>query len=235
MARSGGLLDPPSGRGSDYAALSRLVRQAGLLDRQPGWYAVKFGGNTVLLGAGWATFALLGNSWWQLAVAVLLAVAFTQTAFLGHDAGHRQIFRRRPANDRVGLVLGNLLIGVSYGWWVGKHTRHHSHPNQVDRDPDVTIGAIAFTADQAQGRRGLTRVLARYQAWLFFSLLMLEAVHLHAASVKAVARGAVRFRRLEALLLLAHIAGYLTAVLIVLTPLRRRSSCWSTRACSACT
>jgi hypothetical protein len=78
-------------------------------------------------------------------------------------------------------------------------------------------------------------VLARYQAWLFFPLLMLEAVHLHAASVKAVARGAVRFRRLEALLLLAHIAGYLTAVLIVLTPLRRRSSCWSTRACSACT
>jgi fatty acid desaturase len=210
----------PASRGSDYAALSRLVRQAGLLDRQPGWYAVRLGLNTVLLGAGWTTFSLLGNSWWQLAVAVLLAVAFTQTAFLGHDAGHRQIFRRRPANDRVGLVLGNLLIGVSYGWWVGKRTRHHSHPNQVDRDPDVTIGAIAFTVDQAQGRRGLTRVLARYQAWLFFPLLMLEAVHLHAASVKAVARGAVRFRRLEALLLLAHIAGYLTAVLIVLTPLR---------------
>jgi len=207
-------------RGSDYAELSRLVRQAGLLDRRPAWYAMKIGLNTVLLGAGWTAFSLLGNSWWQLATAVWLAVAFTQTAFLGHDAGHRQIFRRRPANDRVGLVLGNLLIGVSYGWWVGKHTRHHSHPNHVDRDPDVTIGAVAFTADQARARRGLTRVLARYQAWLFFPLLMLEAVHLRGASVKAVTRGAVKFRRLEALLLFAHIASYYTAVLLVLTPLR---------------
>src|SRR6266511_1201121 len=209
-----------AGRGSAYAELSRQVRQAGLLGRRPGYYAARIGLNAVMLTAGWTTFFLLRDSWWQLVTAVWLAVVFAQTAFLGHDAGHRQIFRRRRANDLVGLLLGNLLIGVSYDWWVGKHNRHHSNPNHEDLDPDVIIGTVAFTPDQARARRGLTRVMARYQAWLFFPLLTLEAVHLHGASVKAVLRHTVRSRRLEALLLLAHLAGNLTALLLVLSPLR---------------
>jgi fatty acid desaturase len=207
-------------RGSDYAELSRRIRQAGLLDRRPTYYGLKIGLNTALLAAGWIAFFQLGDSWYQLIIAAWLAVAFTQIAFVGHDAGHRQIFRTRRPNDLVGLVHANLLLGVSYGWWVGKHNRHHSHPNHAERDPDIAIGAVAFTADQARARRGLARVMARYQAGLFFPLLLLEAMHLHSASVRALLRGPVRFKRLEALLLLAHVAGYLTAVLLVLSPWR---------------
>ena len=209
-----------AGRGSAYAELSRQIRQAGLLDRRPGYYAARIGLNAVMLAGGWTAFFLLQDSWWQLATAVWLAVVFGQTAFLGHDAGHRQIFRRRRANDLVGLVHGNLLIGLSYGWWVGKHNRHHSNPNHEDLDPDVVIGTVAFTPDQARARQGLTRVMARYQAYLFFPLLTLEAVHLHGASVKAVLRDTVKSRSMEALLLLAHTAGSLTALLLVLSPLR---------------
>src|SRR6266542_5229815 len=213
---SGQAATSPARRGSDYAELPRLVRQAGLLDRRPGYYAARIGLNTAMLAAGWTAFFLLRDSWWQLATAVWLAVVFAQTAFLGHDAGHRQIFRRRRPNDLVGLVLGNLLIGLSYGWWVGKHNRHHSNPNHVDLDPDVTVGAIAFTTDQARAKQGLTRVIARHQAYLFFPLLLLEAAHLHAASVQAVVRGTIRSSPLEALLLLVHGVGYLVAVLLVL-------------------
>jgi fatty acid desaturase len=90
----------------------------------------------------------------------------------------------------------------------------------VDLDPDVTVGAIAFTADQARAKQGLTRVIARHQAYLFFPLLLLEAAHLHAASVQAVVRGTIRSSLLEALLLLVHGAGYLAAVLLMLSPLR---------------
>jgi fatty acid desaturase len=208
------------GRGSDYAELSRRVKRAGLLDRRPGYYAAKTTLTIVLLAAGWTAFFLLRDSWWQLATAVFLAFAFTQVGFLGHDAGHRQLFRTRRASGLAGLVFGNLLIGLSYGWWVGKHNRHHSNPNHVDLDPDVTVGAIAFTADQARAKQGLTRVIARYQAYLFFPLLLLEATHLHAASVRAVVRGTVRSSSLEALLLLVHGVGYLAAVLLVLSPLR---------------
>jgi fatty acid desaturase len=209
----------PKGRWSEYTQLSRQIKQTGLLDRRRGWYAAKIGLNLLLLAGGWAAFAILGESWWQLVTAAYLAVVVTQIAFVGHDAGHRQILRARRANDLVGLVHANLLVGISFGWWVGKHDRHHSNPNHEDLDPDIGIAALAFTAGQVRDKRGLVRVVARYQAFLFFPLL-LEAAHLYTASVKAVLRGAGRANAVEALLLLVHVAGYVTALLLVLPPLQ---------------
>ena len=152
--------------------------------------------------------------------AAYLAVVFTQLAFVGHDAGHRQISRSRPANDRVGLLHANLLIGISFGWWVPKHNAHHTNPNHEDLDPDISIAALAFTDGQASSRHGLVRLLARYQAWLFFPLLLLEAAHLHLASAKAILRGSGRANLVEGLLLVAHVAGYVTALVLVLSPVQ---------------
>ena len=56
-------------RGSDYARLSRLIRSRGLLDRRPGYYAMKIVFTAALFGGGWAAFAVVGDSWWQLPVA----------------------------------------------------------------------------------------------------------------------------------------------------------------------
>jgi fatty acid desaturase len=206
--------------GGDYAELRRLIRQEGLLRRRPVYYAVKIAIVIALLGAGWAAFGLLGNTWWQMLVAVYLAVIFGQLGFLGHEAGHRQIFRSRRANKAVGLVLGNLLIGLSFGWWVNKHNRHHAFPNTDGKDPDIAIAAIAFTSDQARRKRGLARVVTRYQAYLFFPLLLFEALSIHVISIRSVLRGPARRRWLECLLLFAHCAGYLAAVAIMLPPLR---------------
>jgi fatty acid desaturase len=211
-----------TGRGSDYAALSRLIRQDGLLNRRPGYYAAKICVMAVLYVAGWAAVAALGASWYQLLAAVYLAVVFGQLAFVGHEAGHRQIFRSRRGNDAAGLLLGNLLIGLSFGWWTGKHNRHHAHPNQLGKDPDLDIPVIAFTAGQAAGRHGLYRLLARYQAYLFFPMLLLEAVSMHLVSSWAVLHGPGRpgRRGLEGGLLLLHFAGYLTVVALVMSPVQ---------------
>jgi fatty acid desaturase len=208
----------PRGRWSEYTQLSRQVRQAGLLERRRGWYAARIGLNLVLLAAGGVAFAVIGRSWWQLGTAAYLAVVFTQLAFVGHDAGHRQLFRSRRANDLVGLVHANLLVGVSFGWWVPKHNAHHTNPNHEELDPDISITALAFTADQAAAKHGLARLLARYQGWLFFPLLLLEAAHLHTASVKAVLGGRGRANLVEGLLLVAHVAGYVTALVWVVSP-----------------
>jgi fatty acid desaturase len=210
----------PTARWSEFTQLSRQVRQAGLLERRRGWYAARIGLNLALLAAGGAAFAALGDSWWQLVTAAYLAVVFTQIAFVGHDAGHRQISRSRPANNRVGLVHANLLVGISFGWWVPKHDAHHSNPNHEDLDPDIDIPSLAFTAGQARDKRGLARLVARYQAWLFFPLLLLEAAQLHVASAKAILRGSGRATVIEALLLLAHVVGYLTALVLVLSPVQ---------------
>jgi fatty acid desaturase len=153
-------------------------------------------------------------------VAAFLAVMFTQVGFLGHDAGHRQVFGSRRTSYVAGLLLGNLGIGLSCGWWVGKHNRHHAHPNQEDADRDIAAGALAFTAAQAGTSRGVARLVYRYQAYLFFPMLLLEAIGLHAASIRALTSQASRHRSWEAALLAAHVGGYLTAVLLVLSPVK---------------
>ncbi|SCG80475.1 Fatty acid desaturase [Micromonospora echinaurantiaca] len=206
-------------RGSDYADLSRLVRTVGLLERRRGYYAVRIGLVVGCFAGLWALVFLLGESWWQLGVAVALAVVFAQAGFIGHDAGHRQIARTRRANDLIGIVHGNLLTGISYGWWVDKHNRHHAHPNTVGKDPDITVAPLSFTADQAGRQRGLGALVVRYQAYLFFPLLLLEGLHLHANSVKAIL-GPRRIARrpVEAGLLALHLGGYLAAVFLLLSP-----------------
>jgi fatty acid desaturase len=209
-----------AGRWSEYTQLSRQIKQAGLLDRRHGYYTAKLILNLVLLAAGGAAFAALGDSWWQLVTAAYLAGVFTQIAFVGHDAGHRQISRSRRTNNLVGLVHANLLVGISFGWWVGKHDRHHSNPNHEDLDPDIDIPALAFSAGQARDKRGFARVVARYQAYLFFPLLLLEAAQLHVASAKGILCGRGRATVVEALLLLLHLVGYLTALFLVLSPLQ---------------
>jgi fatty acid desaturase len=206
-------------RGSEYAELSRQIKEAGLLERRPDYYAWKIAVTVGMLAAGWTAFVVAGNSWWQLAVAAFLAVVFTQIGFLGHDAGHRQVFASRRASYVAGLLLGNLCIGLSCGWWVDKHNRHHAHPNTEDADPDIAIGAFAFTAAQARASQGVARLLFRYQAFLFFPLLLLEGINLHLASVQALTRRASR-RLWEWALLTVHAAGYAAVVFLVLSPVK---------------
>jgi fatty acid desaturase len=215
-----GPVSAASGGWREYTQLSKQIKAAGLLERRRGWYGARIGLNVGLLAAGWVAFAVIGASWWQLLVAAFLAVVFTQIAFVGHDAGHRQLFRSRRANDLVGLAHANLGVGVSFDWWVGKHNRHHSNPNHEDLDPDISITALAFTPGQASSKHGLVRLVARYQGWLFFPLLLLEAAHLHLASVKAIAGGRGRANALEGLLLGVHLVVYLGALWLVLAPLQ---------------
>ena len=211
---------PAQPGGSEYAELSRLVREAGLLQRRTGYYTWKIVVTVGALAGGWAAFVVVGNSWWTLAIAGLLAVLFTQVGFLGHDAGHRQIFSSRRPSYVAGVLLGNLGIGLSYGWWVAKHNRHHAHPNTEGADPDIARGALVFSATQMNGRapRGIVRLIRQYQAYLFFPMLLLEGINLHVASVRALCGPASRHRRTEATLLAAHFAGYLALVLLVLGP-----------------
>lgn len=204
-------------RGSEYAVLMRRVREAGLLDRQVRYYGWKTAATAGAFGAGWAAFWMLGDSWWQLGTAAFLAVVFAQFAFLGHEAGHRQIFRTRRANYLYGVLAGNLAIGLSIGWWTSNHNRHHAHPNTEEADPDVS-GILAHSGGRAATGKGLRRFIFRYQAWLFFPLLFLEAASLHYSSVRAVVTWPIRHRVWEGALLAAHAIGYLSVVFLVLPP-----------------
>ena len=188
--------------------------------RRYGYYWAKLV-TVVALIAGWVVgFVWIGDSWWQLLSAVVLAVLMTQIAFVGHDAAHRQVFRSGRWNDWVSLVVANLLVGISYGWWRHKHTRHHANPNKEGSDPDIAMAALALTPAAAQRPRGpLLRWLVAHQGWYFFPLLLLEGASLHVNGVRRVfSRGVVERRWVEMGLLAVRFGGEIVLVLLVLSP-----------------
>ncbi|MBV2357085.1 acyl-CoA desaturase [Streptomyces sp. J2-1] len=213
------LPDPVEDRaGSDFARLSRRIAAAGLLERRPGYYTVRLSLVVVLYAGCWTAFASLGDSWWQLAVAAFLAFVFGQVALVAHDLAHRQVFRSRRASEIGGRIFGNLGIGMGYGWWTRKHTRHHANPNHEDLDPDVAPDILVWSTGQARRSTGLARLIGGRQALLFFPLLTLEGFNLHVAGVRALRSASIRHRVLEGGLLLVHFAAYLAALCVVLPP-----------------
>ncbi|MFD9244860.1 fatty acid desaturase family protein [Streptomyces sp. NPDC059556] len=212
---------PPPARpatGSDFARLSRKIQEAGLMARRPGYYALRIAAVTALYAAGWAAFVLIGDSWWTLATAAFLAFVFGQVALLAHDLAHRQVFRLRKASERSGRIAGNLGIGMGYGWWQDKHTRHHANPNHEDLDPDLDPDIFVWTQDQARTAKGLPRLIGRSQAFLFFPLLTLEGFNLHVSGVRSLFDRSLTHRVGEGVLLAAHFVAYLGALFLVLPP-----------------
>lgn len=212
--------DSAASNREDFAELSRTVRAQGLLTRRRGYYGAKIGLTIGALGVLAIAAALIGNSWWNVAVAVGLAFVMTQLGFIGHDAGHRQICTRRRHNDVIGLAVANLLTGFSFGWWLTKHNRHHAHTNRPDKDPDMAPGVLVYAADQLEGRGRLGRLWASAQAILLVPLLFLEALNLHVASVVALAHRRDRGALVEAGLLVAHGGRFFVAPFLLLSPLR---------------
>src|SRR6266581_1714898 len=218
--QSMGSLQPPSQQGErqqrDYADLKRLIVEAGLLDKQPAYYVFNAGLRLTLLTASLAFLLVVGNFWLQLLNAAFLAFVFTQIGFLGHDAGHRQIFNGAPRNDLFGL-LPSVLLGLSRSWWIDTHNQHHTNPNDLDLDPHTALPIFAFSEEQAQSKRGLLRFLVAYQSFYFFPVLLLNGIGVRAASVQYLLRAEARHRVVEASLMVLHLALYLGLVFYALS------------------
>ena len=207
---------------SSFRALTADVRSAGLLDRRLGHYWTKTALTVGAFGAAWWSFFALGSSWATLGIAVVLGILSTQFGFLGHDAGHRQIFTSGRANRLFGLFVGNSMIGLSYGWWVPKHNAHHAHPNEIGRDPDVGIGVAdpAVTSGSTDSHRNPGGWAAGRQAEIFFLLMLFRSTGLYLYGARDLIRRRDRTAAMEGSLLVAHAALYLTAVFWVLAPLQ---------------
>ncbi len=196
-----------------YAALLETVKDAGLLKRRIPFYAILFSGLTLALGGLCAGFFLLGSSWFQLLIAAALGVVLTQFAFMAHEAAHRQVLVTGKANDGVGRALGTFVVGISYEWWMSKHTRHHGNPNKIGKDPDIDTDTISFYEEAAAGKSGFGRWLTTHQGTLFFPLLMLEGVNLHMRSVSSlVEKRPVRGRKTELTGLAVRFGLYFTVL-----------------------
>lgn len=203
---------------SDFFELSRKVKDAGLMQRRVGTYVFRM----VLIGLAFAgAFTLLftmGDTYWQLAVAALFGVLFTQVAFLAHDGAHQQIFSTGKRNAWFSRIAGNLIVGMSYGWWTRKHGKHHANPNTIGKDGDIATGALVFIPGE-EDRTGFMGWITRRQGWLFFPLLTLFAFALHYNSVKSVWENRkLKHRWVELSLLAVRFISFPLLVILVLGP-----------------
>jgi fatty acid desaturase len=207
---------------SDYTELARRVREAGLLRRRYGAYALR--GALLAAGSALAVVASvrLGDSWWQLGVAAALGALLAQAGYLAHDAAHQQVLASPRANERLALVLSDLVVGLSSGWWMRKHGRHHAGPNRRGADPDIAPDVVVFTPEDgaaAQRRGGFRAWFAAHQGRLFPLLLLLEGVNLHRGAVLHLLRGGdTPHRRTEALLLAVRLGGTVVLLLWAFPP-----------------
>jgi fatty acid desaturase len=208
-----------SSHASDYSALSRAVKEAGLLKRRPGWYAMRVVVLLTLFAIGFTLLFTLGHTWWQLVVAVYFGIVFTQTAFLAHDAAHRQIFESGKRGEIFSRIIGNLFVGLSYGWWMNKHSRHHANPNTIGKDNDIHPGAIVFVPEDAAKRSGVAAWLTARQGWFFFPILLLAGMELHVNAVRAIVTGRdVNHRISEGALITVRLLGFAVVAVLALGP-----------------
>src|SRR5215208_1205473 len=211
----------PRSQTNRYAELKRIIKQKGLLDQQPAYFAGKSVLNLSLLAMSLTLLLILENPWLQLLNAAYLAFVFVQISLLAHDCGHRQFaFRASWKNECLTLIFGNLLLGVSRQWWIDKHNEHHGHPNQMDLDPDVDIPLLAFEEEQALEKRGFARSVVKYQAALIFPLSLLQAISMLRSSIEFLAAKKAKSTLVEALMICAHFALYFGLLFSVLEPLQ---------------
>ena len=204
----------------DYTALAAYVRESGLLKRRYGYYWTRLIAAVLAFAGIWVAVVLVGDSWWQLAVAAGLALVLTQIAFLGHDSAHRQIFNSGAWNDWTSRILAGAFAGLS----------HTVVAQQAQPAPRLAQPAGHGPGHRARGRRldggrrwtpapGFKGWFGRNQGWFFFPLLMLEGVSLHISSVRLLlAKGPVPHRWVEAPIVITRLALYVGVLFYLLPP-----------------
>ncbi len=205
---------------STYSDLLRRAQDAGLMERRRGSYAVRIALTLTALAATVTGVVVVGDSWYQLILAAVLAFVLTQVAFLGHDAAHKQIFSSLRVNEWGALVLTGLLSGLSYTWWMSKHSRHHGMPNQVGKDPDIASKVLVFSKEDGDARRGLAARLTSWQGTLFLPMLLMEGANLHIHGVKQLVGRNPGQRRIwvERAFISVRLFGYVAALFAFLPP-----------------
>ena len=214
-----------TGTPSNFSQVLNLVREAGYLKKKPSFYIIRLVVISVIAsalwtGAGFLAWAATINGWWMVlafAIVALLGVMSAQYGFIAHEAAHRQNFRTNKLNDWTGLILANLFAGLSYGFWLKKHNKHHQRPNQIGEDPDIAIRVLSFTTESKMSKKGIERWFSDRQGYLFPMLLLFTGFDLLLDSVAGMGRKdrSIGIRVLEfSLMLIRQFAPYVVLAIM---------------------
>lgn len=196
----------------------RLVRRRGLLEPQPGHYALLIARTLLLLGLSATVLLLVESLHWQLVNAAFLAFVFGQIGVIGHDADHGQVSHAARVNDGIGIAV-TFLTGLERSWWRQKHRAHHRDPNRLGGDPDIEISVIACSEAQALAKRRILWPIVAFQAFWFLPLCCLQGLNWQLTGVRFVLREKLGYPRAERLAMFGHLTVYYGLLFWLFAPL----------------
>jgi len=189
----------PSGLVTDFRALRQQFVEAGLFKIDRSFFVMKFAAFMCILMAAIQCVYISGRSPnptpWTVLGGVLLAAFFQQLAGLGHDVGHNSIVHLKRVDGYAGLIFGNLLTGISMGWWKKSHNTHHVVSNSVEYDPDIqhlpffAVSEAYFSSvfskyhDWALRYGGIEQFMVGNQHLLYLPIMAVARVNLYVQSI----------------------------------------------------
>lgn len=194
-----------------FRELTTKLEDAGMFETDMNFYYTKMAiyivmFQCVIAGVLWRTSTSSSSNndnnnnnnndvWVHLGAGLLLGMFWQQMAFIGHDLGHNSVTHDRISDSYLGLFVGNLMTGVSIGWWKQSHNLHHLVTNSCDYDPDIQHLPV-FAVDPAILKGDLystysnrilavdsvTHLLVRHQHYLYYPVMMVARFNLYAQS-----------------------------------------------------
>ena len=110
----------------------------------------------------------------QVLSCLMAAFFIAQFSFLGHDAGHGSLHKRKVINHVIGQFCMTIVAGLAFEEWYWRHRTHHQFCQFEGRDPDMDVRlVVSLTANSRKTKNALGLWFTRYQnlhVW-FLSLL----------------------------------------------------------------
>ncbi|EJT99489.1 delta 8-sphingoloid desaturase protein [Dacryopinax primogenitus] len=141
--------------------------------------------------------------------AVVLGILWHQLTFVAHDLGHCGVTGDWFKDRVLGIIIADLLGGLSIGWWVDNHNIHHLVTNHPTHDPDIQH--LPFFAITPRFFNSLwstyynrimsfdlpSRILIRIQPYTYYPILSLARFNLYANSYLFLLGDRGRYRLAE--------------------------------------
>ncbi|KAI9037289.1 fatty acid desaturase [Aspergillus affinis] len=142
-----------------------------------------------------ATLAYVLLRWeWYASSAFFLGCLWHQLVFTAHDAGHMGITHNFHVDTTIGMIIADWIGGLSLGWWKRSHNVHHIVTNEPEHDPDIehmpffAVSHRFFDSlrstyyDRVMKFDAVSKVMLRYQNYLYYPILMLARFNLYRLS-----------------------------------------------------
>lgn len=124
-----------------------------------------------------------GIAW--LSLALVASVGLLTMGYVGHDAGHFSLSRKRWVNNLWGQFGMTFLCGMSFGFWRSRHNAHHVHCQEIGGDPDMHFGVLfSVYPGSTNWHTPLGRFFLKIQKWAFWPLSALYWVTLRYDAIR---------------------------------------------------